>query len=334
MDLRTRGIIAARIFPIGDVRRIAEAATGLREPRMQGNKRPGAEKPSENHLPVTVNRLGPSHLEAMRRTNAGAARRMAITRPGRGGGTQDEGARRSPPEPDLSPRTPLSRITALPVAVNPSVSAVKQADHTALVRIVDGITARSVSPRLLEASGADVVLLDARASRPTMAYRAVAKVRNAGWSKGIVLLIDPDQLPIVSVASSIGATDFVLSTAMPDELEARLRRSATREMRNAPRATGELDSGIQLHWRMHQVSFEGTTISLTLREIQLLSVLMEHGREVMTADDLARLAWGKPREPGGGLTAAYVCSLRKKLAWFGGRFGIQTVRGVGYRFVV
>ena len=39
-------------------------------------------------------------------------------------------------------------------------------------------------------------------------------------------------------------------------------------------------------------------------------------------------------EAGGALIAAYVCSLRKKLAWFGGRFGIQTVRAVGYRFVM
>lgn len=260
---------------------------------------------------------------------------MAISRPGRGDGTEGGGARQSSPEADFSPRAPLSRITVLPVAVSPSASLPQtQTKPAALVRIIDGITARSVSHRLLEASGADVVLLDARASRPTLAYRAVAKLRNAGWSKGIVLLIDSDQLSIVAVASSIGASDFVLSTATPDELETRLRRCATRPTREAPRATGERDSGIQLHWRTHQVSFEGTTISLTLREIQLLSVLMEHGPELMTADDLVRLAWGKPRAPGGGLAAAYVCSLRKKLAWFGGRFGIQTVRGVGYRFVV
>lgn len=260
---------------------------------------------------------------------------MALTRPGRGGGAEDQAARRSPPEPDLSPRAPLSRITVLPVAVGNSTSEwVEQTDSAGLVRIIEGIPARGVSPRVLEASGADVVLVDARACRPTMAYRAVARLRNAGWSQGIVLLLDPDQLSIVSVASSIGATDFMLSTGAPEELEARLRRAATRTMPELSRVTREPDSGIQLHWRTHQVSFEGTTISLTLREIQLLSVLMEHGRDVMTADDLARLAWGKPREPGGGLAAAYVCSLRKKLAWFGGRFGIQTVRGVGYRFVV
>ena len=92
--------------------------------------------------------------------------------------------------------------------------------------------------------------------------------------------------------------------------------------------------GIQLHWRTHKVSFEGTSISLTLRQMQLLWVLMEHRGSVITADDLSREAWGKKKDSSGALIAAYVCSLRKKLAWFGGRFGIQTIRAVGYRFVM
>jgi DNA-binding response OmpR family regulator len=61
---------------------------------------------------------------------------------------------------------------------------------------------------------------------------------------------------------------------------------------------------------------------------------MSRPGEIITARDLARLAWGKSKGRGSGLAATFICSLRKKLAWFGGRFGIQTVRGVGYRFVV
>src|SRR5690242_17930055 len=99
----------------------------------------------------------------MRRTNTGAARHMALTRPGGAGGAEDQPARRSLPEPDLSPRAPLSRITVLPVSVGHPVSdrRMVESDGAALVRIIEGVSARSVSPRVLEASGADVVLLDA-----------------------------------------------------------------------------------------------------------------------------------------------------------------------------
>jgi DNA-binding response OmpR family regulator len=118
-------------------------------------------------------------------------------------------------------------------------------------------------------------------------------------------------------------------------MDARLRRAAGRLGGTASKGGGAApSSGIELHWRTHQVSFEGTTIAVTLRELQVLAALLERGPDIVTADDLATLAWGKQRKQSGGLAAAYVCSLRKKLAWFGGRFGIQTVRGVGYRFVV
>jgi DNA-binding response OmpR family regulator len=195
------------------------------------------------------------------------------------------------------------------------------------------IDARSLAKRTLSASHADVVLLDARNARPSVVYRAIVGARKAGWQRAIVLLIDPEELPIVSVAASIGVSDFVLSSSAPEEVEARLRGASDRHLGEA-RAPAAEDLGIQLHWRSHQVSFEGTSISLTLREMQLLSVFMERAGELITAQDLSREAWGKGRNPGSSLTAAYVCSLRKKLAWFGGRFGIQTVRAVGYRFVM
>jgi DNA-binding response OmpR family regulator len=242
--------------------------------------------------------------------------------------------RRDVSAPTLQP--PLSRLTVLPVNVLQSHAvdepAVQLGVGTAL-RTVEPVYARTIARRVLEACEADVVLLDARGSRPTLAYRAIVRLRNAGWERGIVMLIDRDGIGLVPVASSVGATDFVIAGATGDEIEARLRRAAGRQPSERPRAADDA-SGIQVHWRTHRVSFEGTSIVLTHGELQLLSVFMDRAGEVLTAKDLARQAWGKARKPGGALTATFVCSLRKKLAWFGGRFGIQTVRGVGYRFIL
>lgn len=233
----------------------------------------------------------------------------------------------------------LSRITVLPVVVSASLfesgNVRTHLPADGLVHAVGAVQPRGASSRVFDASGADVILLDARETRPTLVYRAIARLRNQGWKRGIVLLVDPAELGMVAVATSLGASEFILSTAGREEMEMRLRHASARPsqaLKNARPA--ETSAGIQLHWQTHQVSFEGTSIGLTLRELQLLSVLMERGKTVTTSDDLGRLAWGKSRRSTGGLAAAYVCSLRKKLAWFGGRFGIQTVRGVGYRFVV
>ena len=236
----------------------------------------------------------------MQRTHLGAARHLPAGRPGTGAPPSGE---RAPLAARASGR-PLSRINVLSMA------------------------AGALLPRNAEG---DVILLDARSSRPSVVYRSIVRIRSAGWDKGIVLMIDPDDLSMVAVAYSVGATDFVIGTAAPDEVDVRLRRAASAPA-GAPGIASLEDSGIQLHWRTHRVSFEGTTITLTHREMQLLSVLMEQNGDVVTAGDLTRSAWGK-RSVRGDLAAAFVCSLRKKLAWFGGRFGIQTVRGVGYRFV-
>ena len=277
----------------------------------------------------------------MRRSNGGAAPNLSISHgrhPGSVAGGAGRSARRREQAID-QPQAPLSRITVLPVVVSRAlceagnIATLLPADG--LVRATGAIQPRSVTSRVLDASGADVILMDARETRPSILYRAIARLRNLGWTRGIVLLIHPGELGMVGVATSLGASDFILSTASAGELGVRLRRAAARPsqpVRNARPASDP--SGIQLHWQTHEVSFEGTSIAVTLRELQLLSVLMERGRTATTCEDLVRLAWGKSRRSTGGLAAAYVCSLRKKLAWFGGRFGIQTVRGVGYRFVV
>jgi DNA-binding response OmpR family regulator len=274
----------------------------------------------------------------MRRLSTGAARSVPLSL------VEGQGLDRArhPDGSEQPSASALSRITVLPVSIARAASAgvgeaaaLFQADG--IVTAIEAVHASGVDRRLLESTRADVVLLDARQVRPTLTYRAIARLRGAGWSGGIVLLLDAADLPIVPVASTIGATDFVLATASREEVEARLRREGSRKKRPAARHSGAgiADaSGIQLHWRTHHVSFEGTRISLTLRELQMLAVFLEHTGDIVTPNDLARLAWGQSKRSGGALATTYVCSLRKKLAWFGGRFGIQTVRAVGYRFVV
>jgi DNA-binding response OmpR family regulator len=204
--------------------------------------------------------------------------------------------------------------------------------NSAFLQAAPAIDARNLGRRTLGSAHAEVLLLDARSARPSVVYRAIVRARKGGWERGIVLLLDRDGLGMVPVAMSVGASDFVATSATPDEVEARLRRACGPVEQDPPGSAAQ-KKGIELHWRTHKISFEGISVALTLREMQLLSVLMERRGAVVTAADLSREAWGKGRNAGGALAAAYVCSLRKKLARFGGRFGIQTVRAVGYRFV-
>lgn len=271
----------------------------------------------------------------MRRSNTGAVRRLP---PGQDGGGQQESRPQRGAVDAPGPQRKLSRITVLPVIMSRSPSELpaevdRLIANSSFLSAAPRIEAPSIGKRTLADSKADVLVLDARNARPSVVYRVIVRAKAAGWNGGIVLLIDAGDLAMLPVAWSVGASDFVLSSAAPGEVEARLRR-ASEAGEPSRRDSGADQSGIELHWRTHEVSFEGRSISLTLREMQLLWVLMDRRGAIVTADALSREAWGKGRKSGGGLIAAYVCSLRKKLAWFGGRFGIQTVRAVGYRFVM
>ena len=77
----------------------------------------------------------------------------------------------------------------------------------------------------------------------------------------------------------------------------------------------------------------GRPVSLSMREVALLTALARRAGRVVRRDDLYRLAWGAPLRDGDRSIDVYVHKLRHKLeeALPGTRF-IHTHVGFGYRF--
>jgi DNA-binding response OmpR family regulator len=78
---------------------------------------------------------------------------------------------------------------------------------------------------------------------------------------------------------------------------------------------------------------EGATLRLTRHELGLLTALARHPGAVLSREDLAELAWGRPLGPGDRSVDVYVRRLRQKLADTGpGWEFIHTHFAFGYRF--
>jgi DNA-binding response OmpR family regulator len=78
---------------------------------------------------------------------------------------------------------------------------------------------------------------------------------------------------------------------------------------------------------------DGTTLRLTRHELGLLTALARHPGAVLSREDLAELAWGRPLGPGDRSVDVYVRRLRQKLADTGpGWEFIHTHFAFGYRF--
>jgi DNA-binding response OmpR family regulator len=78
---------------------------------------------------------------------------------------------------------------------------------------------------------------------------------------------------------------------------------------------------------------DGRPLSLTVRELQLLTALVERRDRIVSREELYSVVWGEPYRKSDRSVDVYVGKLRQKLARaLPGRSPIQTHFGFGYRF--
>jgi DNA-binding response OmpR family regulator len=126
----------------------------------------------------------------------------------------------------------------------------------------------------------------------------------------------------------IGADDYVVKPFGMAELQARIDAVMRRAARSVARQ-GEVAVGpLTIDLDAHRVTAEGTEISLTRKEYDLLAALARRAGAVVTRDQLLADVWQTTWVGSPHTVEVHVASLRGKL---GDPGLIQTVRGVGYR---
>ncbi len=133
---------------------------------------------------------------------------------------------------------------------------------------------------------------------------------------------------------SLGADDYIVKTATPAEVVARIRAVLRRLRRGqavaAPPAL--LDYGrLVIDLRAHEVRVDGATVPLTLREFELLRLLAEHPRQVFTREHLFERIWGEFGDLH--TVRVHIGRIREKIEPDPEHpQHIVTVWGIGYRF--
>ena len=130
-----------------------------------------------------------------------------------------------------------------------------------------------------------------------------------------------------------GADDYVSKPFRPRELAMRIRSLLRRSPEGSTASSEYQDQNLHIDFLQHRVFVKGVEVKLTPTEFRLLSALVQHGGQLMSAGRLLDLCWG-PGEGAVEHVRTYIRYLRHKLGDDGSSQRIvETIRDFGYRYI-
>jgi len=133
------------------------------------------------------------------------------------------------------------------------------------------------------------------------------------------------------VGFELGADDYVTKPFSPRELVLRIRAVLKRSSTDTEPAQVLSHNDLRVDLARHRVTVANQPVELTSTEFKLLTTLLQRRGRVQTRDHLLETVWGYEYVGFTRTVDTHIRRLRAKLGSAGDC--IETVRGVGYRFV-
>jgi DNA-binding response OmpR family regulator len=183
---------------------------------------------------------------------------------------------------------------------------------------------------LVNLPSADLIALDAR--RDLQSARATSRLLQVAGSAAPLLLVVTEG-GLTALSAEWGARDFILASASPGEVEARIRLALAKPvMVGADEPDEAISQGnLVINPVAYTAKLHGRTLDLTYKEFELLRYLAAHPGRVFTRTQLLQEVWGYDYYGGTRTVDVHVRRLRAKLGPENDQL-IGTVRNVGYRF--
>ncbi len=175
----------------------------------------------------------------------------------------------------------------------------------------------------------DVIVLDI--NLPEMNGFDVCKdLRTSGVETPVLMMTGRTDVEDRVRGLDCGADDYMLKPFAVAELLARVRALGRRNMRAATIPSQLRAGDLTLDFARHRAVRGDREIELTVKEFQLLELLLRHQGQVLTRAQILDHVWQYDRQFASNVVDIYVHYLRNKVDKGFAQPLIHTIRGVGY----
>lgn len=131
----------------------------------------------------------------------------------------------------------------------------------------------------------------------------------------------------------VGGDDYVLKPFSLEELGARVAAHLRREERASVRTNARFAADLVIDYAQRCVFFQGESIGLVKKEFDIVELLSMNAGQVFDKERIYERVWGYDSEGDSAVVAEHIRRIRNKIAARTDTVYIETVWGVGYKWI-
>ena len=164
-------------------------------------------------------------------------------------------------------------------------------------------------------------------------YDVCRRLRHEGFNKPVLFLTAKGEEVDKLTGFDVGGDDYVTKPFSLLELHARVRALLRRAEKEEPEEDTYAFDNISVNFTTYDLQVDGKAVKLSAKEMELLRFVVKHRGQVLSREVLLEKVWNYDSEVSTRTVDTHILNLRRKLNDTPPNRYIQTVHGVGYKFV-
>ncbi len=164
-------------------------------------------------------------------------------------------------------------------------------------------------------------------------YDVCRRLRTEGYKNPVLFLTAKGEEVDKLTGFDVGGDDYVTKPFSLLELHARVRALLRRAEKDVPEEETYAFDNVSVNFTTYDLQVDGKAVKLSAKEMELLRFIVKHRGQVLSREVLLEKVWNYDSEVSTRTVDTHILNLRRKLADSPPNRYIQTVHGVGYKFV-